>query len=296
MWTQCKALLSKLPIPEVRGFFHWKYSSSLIFFFYGLAVATIEIGLAVEPFQQLFSFAYLFFTCSLIWAVGWWLTSELLERKRPKLTRKQRKNKERVFDVFYRAWKWGIPLVMGLVFLYSIQRTQRIELARELSLLHGALAPANDPDPPNLCSLVDDELGLYFGNMQVKASRFPLTVVRIAGKPAIIMDRNADHSLSLSLDVRSADGRIIARLDRNILTVNPNNYLSMERKDRSTLSVTDQNGIEVLHARYLNRRSFKLSAHLISEGRTVDLSSIPISGVCLGIEHGPEGAGAIGVP
>lgn len=281
---------------DVRGLFHWKYSGALIFFFYALAVAMIGIGLAVEPFQELFNFAYLFFTCALIWAVGWWLTSEPLERKRPKLTKKQRKHREKISYASYRAWKWGVPLLMILAFLSSLKLASNIKLARELSLLHGALIPANDPDPPNLCNLVDDELGLYFGNMQVKASRFPLTVIKIADKPAVVMDRNPDHSLNLSLDVRSKDGRIIARLDRNVLTVNQNNYLSMERKDLSSLSVTDQEGRQVLNARYLNRQAFKLSAYLISDGRTVDLSTIPISGICLGIVHGPEGATAIGVP
>jgi hypothetical protein len=195
----------------------------------------------------------------------------------------------------WKAWRYAISLSVIALFSALSLRAYTKSVERELSLLHGTLAPANDPDPPNSCNLVNDELGLYFGNMQVKASRFPLTVIKIADKPAVVMDRNADHSLSLSLDVRSADGRIIAKLERNVLTVNQNNFLSMERKDRSTLSVTDQNGMEVLHARYLNRHAFKLSAHLISEGRTVDLSTIPISGMCLKIEHGPEGAGAIGI-
>ncbi len=196
----------------------------------------------------------------------------------------------------WRAWRYAISLSVVVLFFALSFRAYSKNVERELSLLHGGLVPANDPDTPNLCNLVDDELGLYFGNMQVKACRFPLTVIRIAGKPAVVMDRNADGSLSLSLDVRSKDGRIIAKLDKNVLTINQNNYLSMERKDRSSLSVTDQNGREVLRARYLNRRAFKLSAYLISDGRTVDLSTIPISGLCLGIEHGPEGAAAIGIP
>jgi len=196
----------------------------------------------------------------------------------------------------WRGWRYVISSSVVVLFTALSFTAYSKNVERELSGLHGRLVPANDPDPPNLCNLVDDELGLYFGNMQVKASHFPLTVIRIAGKPAVVMNRNADHSLSLSLDVRSADGKIIARLDGNVFMVNQNNYLSMERKDRSSLSVTAQDGREVLHARYLNRHAFKLSAYLISDGRTVDLSAIPISNVCLGIEHGPEGAGAIGVP
>jgi hypothetical protein len=133
--------------------------------------------------------------------------------------------------------------------------------------LHGRLVPANDPETPNLCNLVDDELGLYFGNMQVKASRFPLTLIKTANKPTVVIDRKRDNSLNLSLDVRSTDGRIIARLEGNVFLINQNNYLSMRRRDRSSLSVTDQHGTEVLYARYLNKRTFKLSAHLISDGR-----------------------------
>ena len=58
---------------SARSTFHWKYSSVLIFFFYALAVAMIGIGVAVEPFEQLF-----------------W------NAKKPKLTKKQKKHNEKV--------------------------------------------------------------------------------------------------------------------------------------------------------------------------------------------------------
>ena len=59
-----KRAVDNFPISDVRGFFNWKYSGALIFFFYALAVAMISIGLAVEPFEELFNFAYLFFILS----------------------------------------------------------------------------------------------------------------------------------------------------------------------------------------------------------------------------------------
>jgi hypothetical protein len=55
---------------ELHGFFHWKYSGVLIFFFYALAVAMISIGVVVEPIDELFNLAYLFFAMFFIWAVG----------------------------------------------------------------------------------------------------------------------------------------------------------------------------------------------------------------------------------
>jgi hypothetical protein len=164
--------------------------------------------------------------------------------------------------------------------------------------MFGVLIPANDPEPLGKpCALTDDELGIYIGNgFSVKAHRFPLSVVTIAERPVVVIDRNQDGSVNLSMDIRSEDGKIIARLSKNEFVVNQNNYLSMKRPDRSSLIIVDQYGNEVLRARYLNRRAFRVTGRLNSAGRTVDLSDSYIHNICFDILHGPEGASAIGVP
>jgi len=46
------------------------------------------------------------------------------------------------------------------------------------------------------------------------------------------------------MDVKGEDGRLIARLNGNGFVINRNNYLEMQRPDRTRLIVYDQNGNE----------------------------------------------------
>jgi hypothetical protein len=254
----------------------------------------ISIGLAVEQFHRFFLFAYFLFSCSLFWAIGWWVNSEPLERKKPKPTKQQKKRKEPIPHASYNAWKWGVPFLMTLAFLGSVKLTSGIELARELSLLGGRLVPANDPNPSSFCSPEGNEIALYLGTNAVRAEDFPLTLIKISDTPVAILDRNEDGTLALSLDVRSADNRLIARLDKGTFTINQNNYFSMKRKDRSSLVVVDEYGAEVLNARYANPHVFLLSAQLFSSGKHIDLQGMPISGNCLTIPKGGKIGSVLG--
>jgi hypothetical protein len=142
----------------------------------------------------------------------------------------------------------------------------RLQLARELEKVEDWLYPANDPDPP--CStkfpLPDDAIALYLGNSRLVAGRkvlmWPVLVPqdrRIAA-PVLVVERGSSRRIAIDLDVRGKDGRIIARIKRNYFVINSNNILTKQRPDRSTLIVTDQEGMEVLNARYLNRHAIHL--------------------------------------
>jgi len=173
--------------------------------------------------------------------------------------------------------------------------TNAIQTARELSELGGILIPANDPEAASPCGILNpDELALYVGNMAAKAHRFPLTVLKIAQRPAIVIDRNQDGSINLSMDVRTRDNRVVLRINRNGFEIAPGNYLAMKRPDRSTIIIEDPYGNKMM-IRYMNQHTFRASGKLSYVDRTIDLEgNIPISGVCVDVLHGPEGAAVIG--
>ena len=223
--------------------------------------------------------------------MGWWMTEHPAPGKKQNQKQWNSKQKRQI----QRRWLGAVGAILFTLLMCGW--TLNLKNEHELLTLHGLLIPAHDSNPPNSCRLSGDELGIYLGNdLAVKADRFPVTIIRVAGKPTVVLDRDPNGWLVLSVDVRSADGRIIASLNRNEFTVNQNNYLSMERDDRSSLSVIDQDGNEALHARYLNRNAFTLHARLWSEGRFIDIDKMPFHRLCLEIENGPEGTGAIDVP
>ncbi len=187
------------------------------------------------------------------------------------------------------GWRYIVGLLTVLLFFWLSFRAHAKNTERELSLLHDVLIPANDPDPFKQCAPVGDEVALYFGANAFKTDNFPLVVLSIADKPVVTLDRDAQKGISVSMDVIGIDGKIVARIDKNAFTVNPNNYLSQKRPDRSTLVVTDQYGDEVLNIRYVNPKVVQPNAKLYLSGKLIDsLRGIPVSGICFVVPKGPQ--------
>jgi hypothetical protein len=186
--------------------------------------------------------------------------------------------------IVYRAWIWSGIAACLIGFLFAAVLTNFVWNNKELSELGGLLAPANDPTPPTPCDLEDGELGLLFGDsVSAKSKLFPLTVIAVNGKPAVVIDRNPDDTINLSLELRSRDDKVILRLNKNQFVVAPGNYLSRTRPDKSTLVVEDPYGKRVI-IRYMNKHIFSLSGGLTFGNRTIDLNKdIRISQMCFDV-------------
>ena len=123
------------------------------------------------------------------------------------------------------------------------------------------LCPPTPPAGP--CGLPPkDALMLFLGNSAVVAETFPHSLLKVNGKDVILLYKNEDGSVALSMDVSGVDGKIVARIEKNEITVNVNNVFRWRRPDLSTLWVEDQNGKRVLSASYLNSKAIKVQAVL----------------------------------
>lgn len=277
----------------LHSLFHWKYSSIIIPCLWPLGVAMV--GLAVVDFvpDGIFLLGKLLFLAALIWSVGGWQTSRTLHRLKKRDPRSGQKA--------YQFAKWVISALIVLLFLSCLRITNTIQLNKSLASYEGVLYPSNKPDPLD-CHLSKDALAVFVGDgYAVTASRLPLTVFRITGndpRPILIMNRRPDGSLSINLDIRSDDQKVVVSIVDNAYTVNHNNILKMSRKndsrDQSSLSVTDQRGNEVLNLRYLNPHAFQIKARMSMDGHVLDTGSVQLlRNICLNVAHGPEGASAI---
>jgi hypothetical protein len=86
-------------------------------------------------------------------------------------------------------------------------------------------------------------------------TQFPHTIIEVDNTPRLVVDRGADKSISISLNILGSDNKIIVELNKNQFTVSPHNYFKMVRKDRSSLTVFDDYNKEVLSVRYLNPKA-----------------------------------------
>jgi hypothetical protein len=100
-------------------------------------------------------------------------------------------------------------------------------------------------------------------------------LLRVNGNDRIILDRGADGLLSVSAQVFSNDGKIIADVFRNAFNINENNIFTKDRIDDSTLKIVDQNNEMVLYIRYINRKEIVFDAKLYYP----DSGDIPILGM-----------------
>jgi len=90
-----------------RPIFHWMYSGVFIPLFFGTGVT---MALASR-----FSMAYVSFALFGIWSVGYWLTSDWLQKKRIALSKRRVKKDAHRFAAEMRkycAWEWGVCLVI----------------------------------------------------------------------------------------------------------------------------------------------------------------------------------------
>jgi hypothetical protein len=187
-----------------------------------------------------------------------------------------------------RGWKmlmWGIAietLVAGVFAAkdgWEVEKIRRNEakteaavtnlpakiLQQEEEKYNGALIPANEPVPsgtvPSGWNPPDGTVALILGNSVSLAVWFPHTVILYKGKPALTISTNSQGA-TLSADFFDMDGKIVAILENNEFHINPLNSFRLERPDKSTLRVRDQQNVIVLDVRFLNPKAIKLNGSL----------------------------------
>lgn len=150
--------------------------------------------------------------------------------------------------------------------------------------LRGKLIPGNDALPANNCGVLSHgAILLMLGNEAqhnaAVVSTFPHVVLMSrAHGPVVSLNRDGDK-IAVILDMRSADGRIMTRLDSNGWVINRNNVLAAN-KDAHSLEVLDEYGTEVLSVRYINPQAISVS------GREIGLPA----GVSFACTAGARGA------
>lgn len=151
--------------------------------------------------------------------------------------------------------------------------------------LSGWLIPRSDPTPTVKCTgydrtnhavsttkgefeIPEDQVAVMVGSEVFIEKRFPVTILQVADQPRLVLDRK-DGKVSVSLDIFDSDPnpRIIAKIENNKFTVNPNNYFKSDpSSDGSRLRVIDQHDIEVLNVDFFNERSLRITAVLYFPG------------------------------
>jgi hypothetical protein len=159
--------------------------------------------------------------------------------------------------------------------------------------LGGQLIPGNSPTPVNGCGPVPKkDMVVIIGDEKqgngAVVHNFPHTILtsHTLGPIVILQKTTADSPAMINLQMRSADGKIIALLDQDGFLANRNNLLAIRRdKGQHNLSIIDQYGIEVLRVHYINPGAISVA------GRGIGFSA-RINMIC----SSGSGAADFGIP
>jgi hypothetical protein len=251
-------------MPGLNSFFRWKNCSYLIALFWPMGWAMVGIAISIEPAGVWFILAYAFNIVAVLCGLGAWLTSEFLQYRSPKAwNQKRRKHVVKNQWVAFYVLKWGGTLAILIFLAINLWGIRGIQVQYELKQPYGRLSPANDPTPVIPCGQLGiGDVAIFLGTNVGIAKQFPYVVVRLNNQDRLVLNREPDGTIGLSVDIRSDDGKIIARLMNGKFEINEHNTLNRVHTDQSTLEVVDQYGDNVLHVRYLNPHAISLQAIL----------------------------------
>jgi hypothetical protein len=137
----------------------------------------------------------------------------------------------------------------------------------------GILTPGDAATPANTCKNVPLDAVLIFlgenGNVAWFTGQTHVVIGSNSHGPVLSIERNPSNSIAVIFDLRTPDGKIIARMDSSGYVVNRNNTLEI-KKDDHELEVIDLFGQEVLDVKYLNRRALSI------QGRHLNLPMLPM--------------------
>ena len=131
-----------------------------------------------------------------IWAIGAWLVSEELEKKKP---RKLKGNQELQAQKYAKAmrrysfWRWSKPIAVVWLLGVAAALVNHKQIEKELQSNSGYLVPASDPTPPNPCGqapLPKGALLVILGERAAWTMQFPATVLSIDKEDILVLDRD----------------------------------------------------------------------------------------------------------
>lgn len=161
-----------------------------------------------------FAVAYGAFGIGLLAAIGAVLESDFLTAQRRLIRRRIKAAGRSVWIAEAKVKFLESGTIIGLLILasgafYFLHSRQE---AYELSQQEGTLYPADDPMPAHPCgALKDDQIVLFMGSNVSVPDSFPHTALRVMGKDRIIVNREQDGAIRVSLEIFDARGILVVQ-------------------------------------------------------------------------------------
>lgn len=130
----------------------------------------------------------------------------------------------------------------------------------------GTLEPDTRPSPAFAGHSISERSGIniFFGGNLVSVAGNKCIILNIDGKNVLWVEK-ADTGVLINASVFDPDKKIMAEIEKNNVTVNPNNTFKREIK-KHTLVVVDQSDQEVLNVDFVNPHAMIITGIFYLEG------------------------------
>ena len=226
-----------------------------------LAAASFDVWWA----NLCFAVAFIAVILAFVIASGKWINSKKLRQTRSEIWRRHREDQSPRWITALKIKLWEASPIIGLLFLacilgYFIHERRDIFL---LSQPEGVLYPATDPTPIHRCGeLKDGQIVIFTGTNVWILNSFPFTVLRIKGEDRLVVNRDQDGAIRLSLDIFDARDTLVMRMDKGVFEINRYSLWKSHRQDWNTLQINDYQGTQVFKMRYMNKQAIMVDAVL----------------------------------
>lgn len=126
------------------------------------------------------------------------------------------------------------------------------------------ITPGSKPRPKTHQSVPDDKFLLILGDFLAWKSDLPMVALMQRDEPLIRLNKEP-HGMSLSAKFFSADGKIVAEIDRNEIHPNPANFWRIKRSAHRLIVFNDEAKV-VMDVQYLNPRTVKILGKFFARG------------------------------
>jgi len=182
---------------------------------------------------------------------------------------KRRSAREKIRGALIALAAAAIPFSLGFWWVPFRETYSLLQITQ-----YPPLVPDDRPDPEAPTVLCPNTLNIVFGGSVFGGVDFPFAAVQFKGRPVILIERG-ENGLLFTFDVIDSEGKILARVVKNAVTISQR-ALMPQRTSLHSLLINDDTGREVLNIDYLNPHTLTIKGRFyIEKGYLVAIFKAP---------------------
>jgi hypothetical protein len=140
----------------------------------------------------------------------------------------------------------------------------------ELEANPAGLIARPGPATPSPCG--PEYVTIVLGTMAESVRQLPITPIKVRGKKLLVLDKDFKGDVNVTFDLKDRNGNLLARADRNVITIPPQHAFLVPRHDLYSLGIWDERGNPVLNIDYADKNTIKITGEFDAEEHHISIT------------------------